>query len=156
MISAWRIDKATRSRESSFSGEGAALAGGRWNHPGARIVYAAEALSLAALEKFIHLGDEGRALKLVSYRIEIPSSVAIEEIKLKGLPDDWLSAPAPRATMDIGTRWARGAHTVVLKVPSAVIEGEYNYLLNPLHPDFKILKISTAQPFEFDARMWRP
>jgi RES domain-containing protein len=118
------------------------------------MVYTSETLSLAAMEKFVNEGDEGRIVKLVSYRVDIPSHVRIGELKREHCPKDWKAVPAPRSTMDIGTQWAEGTQSAVLKVPSVVIETEHNFLLNPLHPDFKRLKISPPKPFKFDSRMW--
>lgn len=155
MTTAWRIDKAKRSRSDSFSGEGAAIEGGRWNQPGTLMVYSAETLSLAAMEKFVHMGDEGRSVKLVSYRIDIPEDVRIETLKRNEAPKDWKSSPAPQSTMAIGSNWVKKAHSAILKVPSVVIETEHNYLLNPLHTDFMRLKIHPAKPFSFDPRMWK-
>ena len=155
MITVWRIDKAKRSKTDSFSGQGAALEGGRWNEPGTRVVYSAETLSLAAMEKFVHMGDEGRSIKFVSYRMDIPDDIRIEELKRSDLPKDWKSFPAPRSTMAIGSNWVKKAHSVVLKVPSVVIETEHNFLFNPLHADFKCLTIHYAEPFSFDLRMWK-
>ena len=131
------------------------MEGGRWNKPGTRMVYAAETLSLAAIEKFVHMGDEGRSVKLVSYRIDIPADVGIEELKRSELPKDWKSFPTPQSTMAIGSNWVKKAHSVVLKVPSVVIEMEHNYLFNPLHADFNSLRIHHAELFSFDPRMWK-
>ena len=41
----------------------------------------------------------------------------------------------------------------IYKVPSTIIREEFNYLINPLHPDFKKLSIGNAQKFAFDPRM---
>ena len=49
MLTAWRIVQAHRIT-SAFTGEGARRYGGRWNHKGVPIVYAAGSLSLAAIE----------------------------------------------------------------------------------------------------------
>lgn len=119
------------------------------------MVYAAESLSLAAMEKFVHLGDEGRALSLVSYRIDIPADLRIDELKRKDLPTDWKAVPAPQSTKDIGTGWVNKTPSSAFKVPSVIIEAEHNYLLNPLHSDFKRLKISAPEPFPLDPRMWK-
>ena len=119
------------------------------------MVYTADTLALAAFEKFVHLGDEGRALRLVYYRIDIPANIRIEELKLREMPTDWKANPAPPSTMDIGTQWVRDARSSIMELPSVTIETESNYLLNPLHPDFKRLAISSAKPFEFDSRMWK-
>lgn len=40
-------------------------------------------------------------------------------------------------------------------VPSAALRGEWNVLLNPLHPAIGQIKIEEPQPFRFDARMFR-
>ena len=155
MTVVWRLDKATRSQRDSFSGVGAAMEGGRWNRPGTRVVYAAQTLSLAAIEKFVHLGDESRPLSFVSYRIEIPTGVRMESIELRDLPRDWKAVPAPRSTMDIGTDWAKEGRSAVLRLPSVVIETEHNVLLNPLHADFRRLHVTRPTPFRFDLRMRR-
>jgi len=76
VIYAWRIDKASRKKQDSFSGMGAHLTPGRWNSLGTALVYTASSLSLAALEKFIHLGEDGGAISFVSYAIEIPDTIA--------------------------------------------------------------------------------
>lgn len=154
MISAWRIDKALRSGPDVFSGEGGVRCPGRWNRLGTRIVYTTESLSLAAMEKFVHMGDEGRDIKFVSYEVVVPAEVKIRVLKLEDMPPGWKDIPAPRSTMDIGTAWISSSSTAVLKVPSVVIEDEYNFLLNPLHPGFKKIKISSPKPFRFDNRMW--
>ena len=55
----------------------------------------------------------------------------------------------------IGTEWARKQGAAVLAVPSAVIAAETNYLLNPLHPDFRRIKIGKPRKFETDLRLIR-
>jgi RES domain-containing protein len=47
----------------------------------------------------------------------------------------------------------REARSAVLEVPSIVVNGEFNYLLNPEHPDFERLEIGSALPFSFDPRL---
>src|ERR687891_2591303 len=81
-------------------------------------------LSLAAMEKFVHMGDEGRSVKLVSYRISIPADVRVEILKRSELPKDWKSFPAPQSTMAIESNWVKKANSAVIKVPSVVIEKE--------------------------------
>ena len=119
------------------------------------MVYAADSLALAAIEKFVHLGDEGRTLKYVSYRIGIPANVRIDERKLHDLPKDWKKDPAPQSTMDLGSEWVQDARSPALKLPSITIETNCNYLLNPLHPDFPRLILSPPYPFAFDSRIWK-
>lgn len=155
MIEAWRLDKAKRSRIESFSGDGAMIAGGRWNHPGIRAVYASAGLALAALEKFVHTQEEGRRMALVSYRIGIPSSVPIDRPRLDQLPRNWRAQSAPAETRDFGTTWLRRRAKAVLLVPSALVPAECNLMLNPEHPDFAKIKILSREFFAFDPRMWK-
>ena len=51
-VRVWRLCK---SKHAAFDGEGARLAGGRWNRRGTAVVYASESLSLAALELLVHV-----------------------------------------------------------------------------------------------------
>lgn len=155
MIAAWRIDKAERSRQDSFSGEGARRVAGRWNGEGRALVYAAESLALAALEKLVHLGREGLGPRFASYRVDIPASVRTTTLALDELPRTWREYPAPAETRALGDAWLAAGRTAVLVVPSVVIPSETNFLLNPAHADFAKLRISGPEPFSFDARLGR-
>lgn len=119
------------------------------------MVYTSSSLSLAALEKFVHLGAESWGIGFVSYEIEIPASVKIMEWKRAEMPRDWRAQPAPRSTQKIGDDWIAGQHGAVLIVPSVVTPSESNCLLNPAHPDFGKIKISPPQAYSFDPRMWK-
>ena len=155
MIRAWRIDKAKRSPADSFSGEGARRIEGRWNSARHAVVYTASSLSLAALEKFVHLGAESLGIRFVSYQVDIPSSVRIMEWKRSEMPKDWRTQPAPISTQKMGDEWIAGLRGAVLIVPSVVIPSESNVLLNPRHPKFTKIKISPPLAFNFDPRMWK-
>lgn len=69
------------------------------------------------------------------------------------LPDDWRQLPAPASTREFGSRWVAESRSVVLRVPSIVVDGEFNYLLNLRHPDFARLAIGEPRPFSFDPRL---
>ena len=69
------------------------------------------------------------------------------------LPEDWHRLPAPSSTRELGSRWVADSRSVVLRVPSIVVDGEFNYLLNPRHPDFPRLKIGAPRPLSFDPRL---
>lgn len=152
MITIWRLEK-KEDVPTAFAGEGARLVSGRWHHRGVPVVYASSTLSLAAFEKFVHVGLEGMHIQLLSFRVEIPD-VNIQKVEIHDLPDDWRAEPASDSTRDIGTRWAREGHSPVLRVASVIIPVEWNYLLNPLHPDFGKIRINDPEPFSFDPRMW--
>lgn len=155
MTFAWRLDKAKRGQRESFSGDGAQISGGRWNHRGVRAVYASQSLALAALEKFVHTQSEGWHVALVVYQIEIPGTVETDRRETQDLPPNWREEPAPKETKDAGTAWLRKNCAAVLRVPSIIIPGEYNFVLNPVHPHFRRIKILSREPFGFDPRMWK-
>ena len=151
MLTIYRIVKARHAR-AVLTGEGARLAGGRWNRPGETVVYASASLALAVIETFIHLGEDGLNIKFVSFTIAIPDSVAIERCRRP--PRNWRAEPPGSESMRYGSRWLRVGRTAVLEVPSAIVPLEKNYLLNPGHPDFRKIRLGRALPFVFDPRMW--
>lgn len=152
MTLAWRIVKRAHAKD-AFSGAGARLAGGRWNLPGDALVYASSTLALAAMETFVHLGEEGLGVAFVYFRIDIPDSVVIARCERP--PRGWRAEPPGEASMRYGSAWLREGRTALLDVPSAIVQVERNLLLNPRHADFAKLAIARPQPFTFDPRMWK-
>ena len=132
-------------------GEGASIAGGRWNQKGTALIYCAENSSLAALEVLVH-ASELPADKVI-IEVDIPEEVSILKIPETGLPKNWSDVVAPSETQALGTAWASSGSTAVLSVPSTVNPRERNYLLNPAHPDFRKIKFSKPQRFVFDPRL---
>jgi RES domain-containing protein len=150
MPEAWRIVKA-RHAATAFTGEGAAKTGGRWNSRGVRVVYTSSTNSLAALETLVHLNPPV-LLRYVSIRIEFEDRV-MERVALVTLPADWQAEPPPPSTKALGDAWVREARSAVLAIPSVIIPGELNYLLNPAHPDFRAIRIGKPDAFAFDPRL---
>jgi len=147
---AWRIVK-ERHATTAFSGDGAAQAGGRWNSRGIRVVYASGSLALAALETLVHLNPPV-PFRFVTFRIEFDPGL-VETLPFSNLPPDWTEEPGPPSTRRIGDAWVRSARSAVLELPSAIIPGEPNYLLNRAHPDFVKIRIGAPEPFAFDSRL---
>ncbi len=150
MVEAWRIVKAKHAA-TAFSGEGAARTGGRWNSRGVPIVYTSATISLAALETLVHLNPPPH-FKYAVIRIEFEDAL-VQSVSLAGLPADWRVEPPPRSSKAVGDAWVRAGHTGILAVPSAIIPNEINYLLNPMHSDFKKISIGKSLPFAFDPRL---
>jgi RES domain-containing protein len=148
----WRIVKRRHAR-SAFDGEGARLYGGRWNSSGTRMVYVAGSVSLAVLEVLVHLGDVGVLSSYSLCAVEFEDGL-IEPLDRSRLPADWRSYPAPPGSREIGDAWVKGGSSVILEVPSAVVERESNYLINPAHPDFASVNVGVPEPFEFDSRLF--
>lgn len=151
----WRICK-KRYAASAFSGEGGLYAPGRWHHLGQRIVYTSQSLSLATLETWVHVGPQLPLPDHVAISAEIPTGLTIYDISELSLPQEWRRiSPSPSLVRDIGTEWLRSLASAVARVPAVTTPGEFNYLLNPLHPDFTRIQTVETLPFQFDPRMWK-
>jgi RES domain-containing protein len=148
----WRICKAAHAA-TAFSGEGARLYGGRWHRRGTRVVYTSESRALAALEQLVHLGRSPLPPGFVCFAVDIPDALRVPRIEPHELPAHWYRNPAPPELADLGTRWVASGRSAALQVPSAVVRGEHNVLLNPAHADFARLRIGRPQPFELDPRL---
>jgi RES domain-containing protein len=146
----YRIGKSRFSRD--LSGEGARLFGGRWNTILTPCVYTSESRALALLEYTVNVNIEDipRGLNITS--IEIPDE-GILEASQKDLPGNWTKVPAPSSTKEFGTRFLKSQIKPVLKIPSTIIINEFNYILNPLHPDSKSFKIVSVEDFIYDVRI---
>jgi RES domain-containing protein len=134
-----------------LSGEGARLYGGRWNPKGTPCVYTASSISLAILEISVNtsLDDIPRALSLTTIRI--PDDIL--EVKIDDLPGNWSQYPAPSSTREFGGRLLNEARYLSFRLPSSVISREFNYIINPLHPLMKQVKIISVEDFVFDVRI---
>ena len=151
MITAWRITK-RKYVAVAFSGEGAELVGGRWNSPGTRIVYGSSSISLAILEILVHLQKD----RLISSYCVIPAQFNpdfVEELNLAHLPSKWAAYPASLITQQMGDEWARSNRSPVLRVPSAIVPLEWNYLINPGHPEFNQILIGDPIQLPLDERL---
>lgn len=134
-----------------LSGTGARLYGGRWNSEGRSMVYLTSSRSLAVLEALVHLSPTNLPLDFCIMTIDAPDNFA--EIKVEQLPQNWNDYPEPNSLKHIGKDFLLKQKHLFLKVPSAIVNEEYNYLLNPLHPDAGLVKIISTQPFAFDQRL---
>lgn len=148
---AWRITKRKHVR-SAFTGEGAKQYGGRWTSAGTAAIYTAESPSLAALEMLVHLDSSELLDRYVLFEVEIKKSL-IRNVSRAKLPRNWKRTPPPATLQAIGDSWVEGNSSAVLRVPSTLVPGEDNFLLNPAHPDFRELRIGMPLPFRFDPRL---
>ncbi len=116
------------------------------------MVYTSQSAALAALEMLVHLG---RSSVLQAY-VLIPCTfdqALVSRLDRKRLPEHWRSHPAPHELQLIGDAWVKSGTSAVLEVPSAVIETDSNYLLNPAHSDYRNIRLLNPQPFDFDVRL---
>jgi len=155
VIDVFRLGVA-RFRDSIWTGEGGLYVDGRWHGVGRRIVYTAQSLSLAQLEVLVHITHREQLPELVQARAFIPETLAIQTIEAAQLPEDWRRfSPYSTITQHLGTQWLAESRSAVLKVPSAISEAEWNFLLNPAHPDFGRLDLAEPKPFVMDPRITR-
>ncbi|MDD3966769.1 MAG: RES family NAD+ phosphorylase [Candidatus Marinimicrobia bacterium] len=138
----------------SLSGAGAAAAGGRWNSKGIAMVYTSASRALSLLEAYVHLSSTVIPRDYVMMNIDIPDSLNQDIIDINTLPADWRSDAGILKTRKIGDDFIASNAVCVLRVPSAVVPGDHNYLLNPDHPDFSKISIISADDFPFDDRMF--
>lgn len=150
-VSAWRIVKA-RHAASAFTGAGARQAGGRWNSPGSAAVYVSQSASLAMLEMLVHLPADELLNRYVLFDVTF-DDVLVTAVNVRALPKTWRMSPPPIAVQQIGDAWIAGSRSAVLKVPSVIVPVEWNYVLNPAHPDFTRITIGRKQPVRFDKRL---
>lgn len=150
MISLYRLSSA---RFPANSGAGAARYGGRWNRVSTDVIYAAQTASLAALEVLVHYSVLPKDHVLTE--IQIPDSLAILRWEEDVLPSGWKSDVPIQETQELGEIWVREGRYALLSVPSSIIPGERNFIINPAHPDFRQISFQPSLPFQFDPRLMR-
>lgn len=60
--------------------------------------------------------------------------------------------PPSLETQYIGDDFVKDNEAAVLKVPSCIVPPEYNYLINPNHPDAKRITVVSKKQLTFDKR----
>jgi RES domain-containing protein len=153
-LTVYRIGK-LRYQDQLFAGLGGLYARGRWTLRGHPVAYTSASISLAVLEYTANYRRRGWVPASVLGRVNIPAEVKIEVVRLSDLPRNWFDPDPPPALQKIGESWLERKAAVALKVPSAVIVEEWNYLLNPRHPDFKKLSFGKPERYRFDRRVAR-
>ena len=154
MIRALRIVGAAFAA-AAFSGEGARRAGGRWNSPGTAIIYTAGSEALAILEMLVHLQSQELLKRYVLFEV-IFDETLLTVADVAALPQTWRESPPAPALQQVGDAWIASAGSAILRVPSVMVPTEWNYLLNPAHPDFQQITIGPKQPVRFDPRLIKP
>ncbi len=137
-----------------LSGAGARLYGGRWNHKGTSVIYTSESRALATTEYLVHVPIAMVPANLIMATLEVPAEASVKTIDVETLPPDWRQYPAPASLATIGSQWAQRNQSLLLRVPSVVVRGDFNVLINPAHPEFSRIQIITVEPYELDKRFF--
>lgn len=155
MLVGWRLaaPEFSRTAEDMLSGEGARLYGGRWNSPGLAAVYLGDSLALAGMELLVHLGNLDVLKTYRKMPVYIPEELVMH-IEPDELPRRWETGPRA-ATRAIGDKWLTAGQSAVLQVPSAVVLGESNFIVNPNHPDVDAITTGQVSDFRYDPRLGR-
>jgi len=148
----YRLSK--KKYKDKLSGYGASLNGQRWNSKGTEVIYTADSRALATSEVAVHIPIGILPKDYFMVEIEIPSAIKIKEIKIDDLPDGWDAIPSQPNSQKIGDEFVEENKHTVLKVPSVVVKGDFNYILNPKHERFKEIKITSTYSFPFDFRLF--
>jgi len=77
----------------------------------------------------------------------------IKTIKTSELPIDWRKLEAYSQLQDIGSNWFVGQESLILKVPSAIIPFEDNYIINTKHKDFNMVELIRVEDYFWDERL---
>lgn len=127
----------------------------RWNYNNQRVIYTASSRSLACLENMVHRNGRGLNANFRTMIIDIPDDLDIQVIEQDSLSEGWndVSEQSYDTCREIGAGWVAEAKRPVMKVPSAIISNEYNYLVNMHHPLSDEVKILGVEPFIFDPRL---
>lgn len=146
----YRLGKTEYCRD--LSGQGAKLFGGRWNNVGTACLYTSQSRALAILEYSVNVSVQFIPKDLSFTVIEIDDK-SIFEINKNELPTNWNDVPTPSSTKIFGSNLMLNSRYSILKVPSVIIEKEFNFLLNPTYADKDAFKILDVEPFQFDFRI---
>ena len=127
----------------------------RWNSTGMFMIYTEGSRSLACFESVVHRGSSDFVIPFIIMEITIPDELEVSEISIDDLPEDWNKTgdPGYRECQPFGDQWILESKTAVLKVPSAIIPKESNYLINLNHPDFLKISIKSEDFFIFYDRI---
>lgn len=125
----------------------------RWNERGQYAIYTAVTRALACLENVVHRSGEGLSDGFQVMVIDVPDDLAIETVSVEALPADRFGFHQYDTCQRIGGEWLRSGRSAVLRVPSAIILHEWNYLLNSSHSLFTRIRLVQTEPFVFDPRI---
>ena len=125
----------------------------RWNSKDVKMIYTAQSRALACLENVVHRNSKGLHMNFNVMQILVPEEIVLQKIKETDLIKGWKEFDKMPYTQSLGDQWVRELKSAILQVPSAIVRGDSNYLLNPWHKDFQKIKLIRTDPFEFDDRI---
>ena len=127
----------------------------RWNFDQEWVIYTSSSRSLATLELVVHSAHIQPGLVYKTMIIHFPDDKKlITEINPGDLPKNWRELDAYPKLQRMGSEWYHKQQSLILKVPSAVILAESNYVINTKHPDFtKKVQLKKVENYFWDERL---
>lgn len=127
----------------------------RWNKNDEFVIYTGSSRSLSTLELVVHRSgisiDNSYKLMVIEINFNEDEILAITS---KDLPKNWRTVEAYPKLQELGSKWYQNYKELILKVPSAVIPKEFNYLIHTKHPDFQQkVKIYEVEDYQWDKRL---
>jgi RES domain-containing protein len=135
-----------------LSGTGTRIFGGRWSSKGKPGVYLASSRALAVLEVLVHLQPLFIPDNFCLAEIEVPAD-SMEQTDISNLLSNWKDVSPPAQIKKIGDDFLKEKKFLALQLPSAIVQAEFNFLINPLHKEMKKVKVLRVEPFSFDERL---
>ena len=153
MALVWRLTRPEYADQ--LDGEGAGIAGGRWNSRGLRALYTSAHLSLSVLEVYVNippgLRDDLPTLRAI--QVSVPDDAGMQRVTREEFAALMESADPISASRMIGDDWIGKNSDLVLEVPSVLISEETNLILNPAHARMRDVAILSTRSFHFDPRL---
>ncbi len=149
-VALWRV-----SNYATLDGVGGTYVSGRWHTKGRPIIYCSEDPSTALLEALVHIeiDAEDRPQIFQVLKIQCSNPLSIERVNVKNLSPDWRTDMTH--TRAAGDDWLRSGKSLLLKVPSVLVPERHNFLINPLHPEMKKLRVTARYSHAFDQRFFK-
>lgn len=138
-----------------LSGMGAEITGGRWNNRGTRVLYTSDSRALCTAEIAVHMPIGLIPKDYYLLTLDIPDKIPFKLIYCETLPKNWKKFPYSSITQEIGEDFISKNEFLLLKVPSAVVQGDFNFLINPEHSEFENIKLIGKEKFNFDERLFK-
>jgi len=148
----YRITQESYSND--LSGNGSRIFGGRWNSEGQYALYTSASRSLALLETIAHIPVKlFRNKKYILVTVFLPDKAPLKFIEEKDLPNNWDALDIQHVTQKVGDNFLEEQKALLLRVPSVLMPEEFNYIINPLHPSMKQVKVIYQREIRFNDRL---
>ena len=148
----YRITQESYSND--LSGDGSRIFGGRWNSEGRYALYTSANRSLALLETLAHIPAKlFRNKKYILVTVFLPDKAPLKFIEEKDLPNNWDALDIQHVTQKIGDNFLEEQKGLLFRVPSVLMPEEFNYIINPLHPSMKQVKVIHHREIRFNDRL---